>query len=128
MNHRGEDSRIWILIQDFSFYKKIESPKAIYLENLRLFNKSDEKINERINTIFKTLDQLRIRRKLYIHSNWINTIYHEYCKSRVKFIKKGNGYFRIKSKISLLDIENDIKRIENISGNLVELHEDIFCQ
>ena len=127
MNERAEDSRIWILIQDFTLDKKISRLKSIYVETVRLAQK-DRTLIEKIDRLFSRLEDIRKKRNIYIHSNWLNSLNLKYFETRVKEIKKKEGYFRVRKKIELSDLESFISQIEVATNDLEELHDKIFSE
>jgi hypothetical protein len=127
MNERAEDPRIWILIQDFTLEKKINRLKSIYIETVRLLQK-DRTLLEKINILFSKLEEIRRKRNIFIHSNWLNSLNLNYFESRVREIKKKDGYFRVRKKIELTDLESFITEIEDATNDLEDLHYEIFYE
>jgi len=68
MNQRGEDSRVWILIKDFSFDKKMNCLKEIYLQFLN-YDENDvcQKMTNKIESLFNKINEVKIFRNLIVH-------------------------------------------------------------
>jgi hypothetical protein len=126
MNDRGEDTRIWVLIKDFSFDKKISSLELIYYEKLKLYDRSGADLKPKVEEIVKEIIKIKNTRNMYIHANWLNHSNLEYFESKVKHIKNKNSVLRVRKKITIENIEEDISQIQLINERLIELHEAIF--
>lgn len=123
LNERGEDSRIWIILQDLSSYKKIIWLKKIFLDMAKHLDKETDKIVAEINNLFTQIDDCRVKRNSYIHTNYLNNMNLKYFETKVKHIKKQNQYLRIKKHIKLTDIETLANNIEKCSNDLYEFSE-----
>lgn len=111
MNERAEDSRICILFQDFNLDKRtIEHSIAAICRG----------------SFLSTKRKTRKRRNLYIHSNWLNNFNLKYFETKVKKIQRKEGYFRVRKKFTLDDLDVLIAEIEAVTNDLEELHEIIF--
>ena len=126
MNERAEDSRVWILIQDFNLDKKIGRLKSIYIETIRITRDKNKKLLKNVDSVFSKLDKVRKKRNIYIHSNWLNNYNLKYFETKVKEIKSKEGYFRVRKKFSLEDLDSFIQKIESITNELEELHQTVF--
>lgn len=126
MNDRCEDARVWILIKDFNFYKKITSLNDLYCEDIRMLKENNAELQEKVKLIIKQINEVREERNIYIHCNWVNSHNFEYFETKVKNIKEEKGYFRIRKKITVKNLDDCIKKIENIIMALEEVHDEIF--
>lgn len=126
MNDRGEDPRIWILIKDFSFEKKANSLELIYSEILKYNKSTGVELQSKVKNIMKEINEIKTQRNIYIHANWLNHSNLEYFESKVKHIKNQNSLLRVRKKITIQNIEEDIYKIQFVNDQLIELHEEIF--
>ncbi len=126
MNDRGEDTRIWVLIKDFSFDKKISSLELIYYEKLKFYDRSETDLKPKVDEIVKDIIKIKNTRNMYVHANWLNHSNLEYFESKVKHVKHKNSVLRVRKKITIENIEEDIYQIQLINERLNELHEEIF--
>ena len=99
MNQRGEDSRVWVLIKEFSFDKKMNCLKEIYLQFLN-YNENDvrQKMTNKIESLFNKINEVKFFRNLIVHCNWSNHVNLENFEIKVKYVKKYNDMLRIRKK------------------------------
>jgi hypothetical protein len=125
MNDRAEDSTVWILMLDLNIDKKIQKLYAIYIERIRLFHKNNDALLKKVKSYFDDLNAIRIKRNIYIHSNYLNSLDYKYFENKVKEVKHLHGYFRIRKKITIDDLDLLIRQIKKISYRLEILHDKI---
>jgi hypothetical protein len=126
MNGRGEDARVWILIKDFTFFKKEESLNDLYCENIRALKENDAVLLEKVKLLFTDIKKVRGERNIYVHCNWINSHNLEHFETKVKTIKEESGYFRVRKRITIKNLDDCIKDIENVMIKLEVVHEEVF--
>ena len=126
MNERAEDSRVWILIQDFNLDKKINRLKSIYVEIIRIVYDKNNTLLKNVEDVFSKLEDVRKKRNIYIHSNWLNNLNLKYFETKVREIKTKEGYFRVRKKFTLEDLDSFIEEIESVMRDLENLHETIL--
>jgi hypothetical protein len=126
MNERAEDPRVWILIQDFNLDKKINRLKSIYVETIRIAHDKNSALLSNVQAVFSKLDETRRKRNIYVHSNWLNNYNLKYFETKVKEIKRKEGFFRVRKTFALEDLDSFIQEIELVTNDLEELHETIF--
>lgn len=126
MNERAEDPRVWILIQDFNLDKKISRLRSIYVETIRIAHDKNKQLLNSVETVFSRLEEIRKKRNIYIHSNWLNNLNLKHFETKVKEIKSKEGYFRVRKKFTLDDLDTLIEEIEAVTNDLEELHDNVF--
>ena len=50
----------------------------------------------------------------------------QYFETKVKEIKSKEGYFRVRKKFTLADLDSFVEEIELVTNDLEELHDNIF--
>ena len=126
MNERGEDPRIWILIKDFSFEKKVNCLKDIYIQILNPEEKdSNQEILTRINATFLKIHEVKNFRNLIVHCNWSNHMNLKHFVTGVKLVKKEKSILRVRKQIKLEDFDTSIDTIISLMAELSDLHSEI---
>lgn len=120
MNDRHEDETVWVFLESMTSLKKIDALSRIYDIGFCRSEMPKELI------VFSELDDTRQRRNLYVHANWHNTISGELVERKTKRMKSG-GYGRFREKISIDDLDTDLRRICKLHDDLFDLHESILA-
>jgi len=119
MNERGEDSRIWVFLENMPASRKIHALFQIYD---RIFEHA--KVSARTIGAAKDLKtrilELNSKRNLYVHANWMNTI-DEMVEHRTRRLKSGN-YVRVRQRITMSEIDSDINVISNLANEVSEFY------
>lgn len=126
LNERAEDPRMWLLIRDFTFDKKVSSLKEIYIQIFQPENeKSAKNVIAKIDAVFKKIYDVKNFRNLISHCNWGNHTDLKYFVTGVKLVKKHNSILRIRKEIKLADFDTTIDTIIGLMAELEDLHSDI---
>lgn len=125
MNERSEDERVWILIRDYNIDKKIKTLSELYINVMRTNN--NYSLLEEHKLLFKRIENIRIQRNTFIHSNWLNDNNLEYFELKVKKINELKGYMRVNKKIQLKDLEVYIETLVLLFSDLEKYDETISC-
>lgn len=126
MNDRCEDERVWIFLENLSSANKIDALSKLY-DNYFAFAdfNYEEQLKTRKIKLFQSLNEARIKRNIYIHSNWLGEFSGELVEHKTKKLKSGE-YGRIHKRITIADLDNDIKLIISLQGELYCFDEDFF--
>lgn len=123
MNERAEDERIWILIKDNNVDKKIKTLSELYISRMRITN--NYTLLEKHKLLFNRIEEIRIKRNIFIHSNWLNDNNLEYFEVKVKKINEKMGYMRVNKKIEIKDLEIYIENLDLLISDLEKYDENI---
>lgn len=124
MNERAEDERVWVFLEKMTCSSKFEALSKHYDLFLN-YSKPPEDLLSKKKKTFQKMEASRMRRNLYVHANWHNTVKGELVEGKTKRLKSGS-YGRFREKVSVDHIDKDIEDIIELQYDLDELHEEIF--
>ncbi len=124
MNDRTEDPMVWVFLERMTTYSKFDALFKLYDIFSSYVQFSDELLTQK-KLIYSELDDIRVKRNLYVHANWYNTIRGDLVENKPKKIKSGS-YGRFRKKISIADIDADIQKAIKVQDNLYDFHEEFI--
>lgn len=126
MNEHYEDEKVWIFLENLSSAKKIETLSKLYDSYFAFADINfEEQLKIRKIKLFQSLNEARINRNIYIHSNWLNDYNGQFTEYKTKKLKSGE-FGRIHKRITIADLDNDLKLILSLQGELYRFDEDFF--
>lgn len=120
MNVRAEDERLWVFLESMAASKKIHALFEIYARTFHHCDVAQTTIDA-ADALKRRLIDANVKRNFYVHANWHNTI-NEHVEHRTRRIPAG-GYGRVRRKVTISEIDNDIEAITALRHELGEFHD-----